>query len=308
MTVHQDTASALSAADRLAALGDLARRQLFFVGGAPRSGTTWIQHLIDGHPEASCMGEGLFWQQILHPLTAMSQKRVEALKEKNVNLFAHTGGYPLPTEDDVDAMLATGILMALQRQLSTRPDGGASCRAIGEKTPENIFLFPRLKRQFPNAKLIVISRDPRDVLASSWHMFVQRHQPDEDLSARMEGFIRHSLEPMDKGARTLFSLQEQDPSSCLSITYEGLHANTVDVLADVFGFLALPSTTEIVAGCIERSAFSRLSGGRARGMEAKQAFLRKGMVGDWRATIPEAMNAIILERLGWMFPRFGWTP
>lgn len=151
------------------------------------------------------MGEGLFWQQPLHPLMTLTQKRVEVIREKNATLFAHTRGHPLPMQDDTDALLAMRILLTLQRQLSTYPEGGASCRAVGEKTPENLFLFPRLKRQFPDAKLIVISRDP---LMSSWHMFVQRRKSDEDLSGSMEAFVRHSIEPMEKGVRTLLALAE----------------------------------------------------------------------------------------------------
>ena len=46
--------------DRQADLAALAQRQLFFVGGAPRSGTTWVQHILDSHPDVSCRGEGTF--------------------------------------------------------------------------------------------------------------------------------------------------------------------------------------------------------------------------------------------------------
>ena len=48
----------------------LAERQLFFIGGAPRSGTTWLQLLLDCHPEVSCRGEGLFWKELAEPLVA----------------------------------------------------------------------------------------------------------------------------------------------------------------------------------------------------------------------------------------------
>ena len=33
---------------------------LFFVLGAPKSGTTWLQYLLNAHPNISCRGEGLF--------------------------------------------------------------------------------------------------------------------------------------------------------------------------------------------------------------------------------------------------------
>lgn len=296
-----------NAFEQIASLQELEARQIFFIGGAPRSGTTWIQHLIDGHPEASCMGEGLFWQQVYYPLTTMIENWRTALQGKNRTQFSHTGGYPLPDDKDRDLLLATSILKSFQRQLATRADGGTSCLAVGEKTPEDIFLFLRLRYLFPQARLIVISRDPRDVLASAWHMFIQRHRPDDDLSSEMENFVRNALGPMERSARALFTLKEQDPACCLSITYEELHANTADILASAFRFLGLSAAPEIVKASIERSSFSRLSGGRERGTEEKRSFLRQGIVGGWSNTLTEQMNDIILEKMGWTFTHFGWT-
>jgi hypothetical protein len=54
--------------EREAEIADLAQRQLFFVGGAPRSGTTWVQHLLNGHPDVSCRGEGHFLQFLAAPM------------------------------------------------------------------------------------------------------------------------------------------------------------------------------------------------------------------------------------------------
>lgn len=300
--------SSQNAFDKLSELQSLERKQLFFVGGAPRSGTTWIQHLIDGHPSASCMGEGLFWRQLYYPLTELVENWRKAIQEKNVTQFSHTGGYPLPNEQDRDMLLATGILGSMQRQLSTWSDRGASCQAIGEKTPEDIFLFLRLRHLFPHARLVVISRDPRDTLASAWHMFVQRHRPGEDLSGMMEQFIRDALVPMERAIRTLFSLLQKDQDVCLSITYERLHTDTAGVLATIYRFLGLSDEPDTIHASIERSSFSHLSGGRERGVEDKKSFLRQGVVGGWRNTIPENMNFIILEALGWSFPYFEWKP
>src|ERR1700722_1873858 len=61
-------------------LQHLARCQLFFVGGAPRSGTTWLQALLDSHPEISCRGEGLFMKHLAAPLDALMKARREAIE------------------------------------------------------------------------------------------------------------------------------------------------------------------------------------------------------------------------------------
>jgi hypothetical protein len=54
--------------ERQAEIADLANRQLFFVGGAPRSGTTRVQHIPDAHPDISYRGEGHFLQFLATPL------------------------------------------------------------------------------------------------------------------------------------------------------------------------------------------------------------------------------------------------
>ncbi|MBE7210070.1 MAG: sulfotransferase [Gluconacetobacter diazotrophicus] len=296
----------LSRTDRLR---EVATRQVFFVGGAPRSGTTWLQHLLDGHPHVSCSGEGMFAQQVAAPLDAMVRHWSGALRHKNERLFAHTGGYPSPDPAEADLLLGTAVLSALDRQLRRRPDGGGPVRAVGEKTPENVFLFPRLRTLLPGARLIAIARDPRDVIASAWHMF-GRHAADGDAdpAARRLGFVRDALGPMDRGAREMLRLAATDPGSCLVLTFEALHLDPDTVLARAFRFLGVADDPAIVSTCVARSAFERLSGGRARGTVAADSFLRRGEVGGWADTLNSADEALIRERLGWMFPVMGWTP
>jgi hypothetical protein len=84
-----------------------ARRKLFFVGGAPRSGTTWLQSLLDSHPEISCRGEGLFMKHPAEPLDTMMAARHQALAAKNTSVFRHSEGYKLPEPDDGELLLGT---------------------------------------------------------------------------------------------------------------------------------------------------------------------------------------------------------
>src|SRR5579883_3436410 len=132
-------------------LAELARRQIFFVGGAPRSGTTWLQLLLDSHPEISCRGEGLFSHHLSGALDRLVGNWRQGVEAKNKTVFASMPGYPLPEGADADILLGTAVLLALHRQSTER-----DVRALGEKTPENVFLFPRLKRLFPGAKFIGI--------------------------------------------------------------------------------------------------------------------------------------------------------
>ncbi len=278
----------------------LAARQLFFVGGAPRSGTTWLQYLLDSHPDVSCRGEGLFGKHLAAPLEKLMAERGQALAAKNSAVFRELNGYKLPPAEDTEVLFGTAVLLALAHQSAGKP-----CRAIGEKTPENVFLFARLKRLFPAAKLIAIARDPRDVLTSAWHFF-HRPAPGEDEAAAKMAFIGSALPSLNNGARTMLAVRQEFPADCLLVTYERMQAGPEAVAAALFGFLGVSDEASLVADCVARTSFAAMSGGRSPGAVRNGSFFRAGVVGDWRSTFSAEMNALMLRELGWMFPHFGW--
>jgi hypothetical protein len=284
--------------ERDARLRDLADHQIFFVGGAPRSGTTWLQQLLDAHPEVSCCGEALVPQKLAPALDAAVAGWREAVASKNNALFAHTGGFPPPDDADADHLLATAVLLALDRGRA-----GRHCRAVGEKTPENVFLFPRLQRLFPGAKLVVIAREPRDLLASAWHMF--RGGGDGEDADKL-AFVRGALPALDAGARATLALLRERPEAVRAVTYEALHGDAMGVATGLFGFLGMSVDPALVTDCVSRTRFDALAAS-GRGGTAGRPFLRAGAVGGWRATLPEAAAALVARDLGWSYPFFGWT-
>ena len=231
----------------------------------------------------------------------MAERR-QALAVKNAAVFRELGGYPLPTDEDVEFLLGTAVLQELERQTA-----GKACRAVGEKTPENVFLFARLKHLFPDAKFIAMARDPRDVLASAWHFFRKPVVGADDAAARI-AFIGPALASLDQGARTMLALREAFPSHCTIVTYEDLHAAPAPVAAALFRFLGVSDGEDVVADCVARTSFTTMSGGRSPGETQEGTFFRSGVVGGWPSTFDAGMNAMILRELGWMYPHFGWTP
>lgn len=281
-------------------IAQTAARQLFFIGGAPRSGTTWLQQILNAHPDICCHGEGLFQKHLIEPLETLMAARRDVLDGKNKALFGHTGGYPLPHSDDVDLLVRTAILLGLSRQCRDR-----SCLAIGEKTPENVFQFPRFRHLFPNAKFIAIARDPRDVLTSAWHYFHRPVAGEDEIEAKL-GFIRSALPSLAEGARAMLSFAERYPADCQIVTYESLQRDPELNASRLFRFLGVGDSPELAAECIALNSFASLSGGRSAGEERNGSFFRKGVVGDWRGTLTTEMNEIILHDLGWTFPHFGY--
>ncbi len=284
-----------------AAIERLARAQLFLVGGPPRSGTTWLQRLLDAHPEISCGGEGLFTRHLAEPIDSMVAAWRTGIEQKNTRVFRELGGYPLPDAGDADALLGTAILHALERQRAGKP-----CLAIGEKTPENVFLFDRFRRIFPKARFIGITRDPRDVLASAWHFF---HPGEADPGGEQRlDFIRGAIPSLNAGARVMLALAEERPRMALTVTYENMRADPAAVAADLFRFLGVADTPAVVGACVERTSFTAMTGGRAPGEVLEGSFMRTGSSGSWREAFTAEMTAALMTGIGWMFPHFGWTP
>ena len=283
-----------------AALIPIAKSCLFFIGGAPRSGTTWLQHLLDAHPDVCCKGEGHFLNHLIEPLGTLMARRRDALEEKNRAVFGETEGYPPPRAEDFEALAGTAILQALASQCD-----GVTYAAIGEKSPENVFYFANLKRMFPAAKFIGIAREPRDSVTSAWHFFAGARPGGTEEDAILD-YVRRALPAIDKGARAMLAYRERYPDDCMIVTYEEMSRDPARIAAGLFRFLGVADLPEVVADCVARTGFAVMSGGRRRGAEQRGSFFRAGVVGDWRATLtPPAVEAVLNE-LGWMYPVFGW--
>lgn len=122
-------------------------RQLIFVGGAPRSGTTLVQNMLDSHPEIFGGPEFLHIPEIIELRDRMHHSVSRHLIDQ------------VCSHGQVDAQFRTlieGFLMPPARQ----PD----IRLISEKTPGNVLVFAELMSLWPRALHSRRSRSARDHL------------------------------------------------------------------------------------------------------------------------------------------------
>lgn len=100
-----------------------------FVCGSPKSGTTWLQKILDAHPRIACAGEGHFVELIVRPMVAMLRAYNEKLAQVDERVFQGAAPYARLEEQEMRAMVRHQVVQLMLRQ---KPPPGTVW--IGDKT------------------------------------------------------------------------------------------------------------------------------------------------------------------------------
>jgi len=262
----------------------------FFVGGCQKSGTTWVQRLLDAHPEVCCRGE-THVADLLMPCLLEAAKAYNARQERRET----SAGLAIHLEStDVVTTGASLVQAIFARWLADRPIDAGLLKAIGDKTPENALSFSTLGRLFPRSRFIHVVRDGRDAAVSGWAHLKRLGDTGAglDVDARFpcfgdyaEYFAEHHWARFIRAAHASAASM---PDRCLEVRYEDLHDEPASEAARLFRFLGATMLDDAtIARCVDAASFERLSGGRSRGQTDTGSFFRKGVVGDWRSTFDD---------------------
>lgn len=137
--------------------------QLIFMISLPRSGSTMLQKILGTHPEILTRSEP--WL-MLHPLHALKSSSIQArynakLAEKGVRDFLSEIG-----EEQYYSSLSKCYLSLYEAQLAITGQ-----KYFLDKTPRYFEVFDELYKTFPNAKFIILYRNPAAIMSSilqSW--------------------------------------------------------------------------------------------------------------------------------------------
>jgi hypothetical protein len=290
-----------------AGISALRQKQVFFIGGSPKSGTTWLRLLLNAHPAVSCSGEGHFIDRLAGYLKNAVDQHCQLIDSDNKRLFNEVESYPRLDNADTQYMLASCIALFLIKQSQHKP-----ARAIGEKTPGNIRFFGHLGALFPTAKFIQIVRDGRDCTVSAWFHNLRDPEWIKYNLGSMEAFAKRVAEVWAGDLASAQQFADRQPHRILRIRYEDLAAAPEMILARLFEFLGVEHDEKVVAQSLSDASFAKFSGGRNPGEENRLSFFRKGVAGDWRNHFSEdALQAFReaagpwLERLGYERPAPG---
>ena len=291
------------------------RRTTFFVVGEMKSGTSWVMWMLDSHPEIFCSGEGCFFGRdqvmedipvILEPTPSLrnglqSSEGLRIWRSFMWNYWAKQGD----AEQDLRNLtkLAVDYYML---QGSAR----SGKRIVGDKSPLHTDHVDEIFELYPEAKVVHVVRDGRDVAVSLMHHFWNlskdiheggiydlkpeelvkrdafRKDPESFLDSGESLFVEERLRQMATrwNRRTIKAAREGAElfgDNFLQLRYEDLLLSPEQSIRPVFELLGAKADEDVVSRCVQKNSFERATG-RPRGAEESESFFRKGVAGDWR--------------------------
>jgi hypothetical protein len=287
---------------RHAGLAELYAKPMFFVCGVVKSGTTWLQKLLDAHPEVSCSGEGHFVDRLAPFLFKSLDGYDRMMSDNSLRVFGKPSDFTFARDGDRLYLLASAVLLLLQAQ-----PGAREAKTVGEKTPDNIRRIELLSRLFPSARFLHIVRDGRDGAISCWrHNLRLFPEPTRRRFASIDEFAVAYAESWVREVPVAAGFGEREPARLHTLRYEDLVADPATALRDAFAFLEVDADAALLRKICAAASFERLSGGRRRGQEDPQSFYRKGEPGEWREALDEPTKQQFWDKAGAWLTRFGY--
>lgn len=277
---------------------------VFFVCGAPKSGTTWLQRVLDAHPEVVCSGEGHFITRFSIPAAKVVSSYNRELQVEAEHVYEGRPCYQPVKQPEFDAVVRSFILQRLtSRGVTDR------VRWVGDKTPRYTHQLDALHRIFPQARIIHMVRDPRDVAVSRLGHNARMGFTD----ALKAGSLRQRVESEAAAKGWLEAVQRVDdfaaahPGLVHELRYRDLHGDTMREMTRLFGFLGVASDRPLLEEIARATSFEALSG-RQAGAEDPSSFLRKGMPDDWKEKLPPEIAEMIVAKCGEAMRRKRFLP
>jgi hypothetical protein len=133
--------------------------QKLFIVGCPRSGTTLVQQALNRHSRIVIPPETKFFFSFLGHSKECQHRHIDRL-EADLNIRI-----PRPALQVRAGAEARGFFDGIARLYVERL-GKRNIAYFGDKSPEHTGHLARIRQQFPDAKILVIYRDGRDVASS----------------------------------------------------------------------------------------------------------------------------------------------
>lgn len=287
-------------------------REKFFIFGHARSGTTLLMRLIRLHPEVHCNYQAHFFtrQPLLKSLVNTPDAE-EWLARKSNRWNQGRDLSPL-------------VLRAAADVILERDAARAGKRIVGDKSPSSTIhgqAVRDLHAVYPDAKLIYIVRDGRDVLVSErFRNFVEESKFLTAEDKRILADLRADPAPFSDGRRSIFTetfihrvaqgwirnLQETEDEgkrlfgrNYFALRYEDLLSEPFKEMSRLWKFLGVKKINK----SLEKEIKFEMTSNPDEEWQAKRnedisSFLPKGQAGNWQRLFTAHDKAIFKEVAG----------
>ena len=156
------------------------RYQIAFLGGHPRSGTTLLEQILDAHPDALAFDEPLaFTQEIANHIVPIPGQ-----------------GTPLQQLDLLPVARRADMRRRYVRSLLREIPDEPTARVLLDKNPSPTMSLNIWLRVFPELKVIIALRDPRDVIISCFFLNIMLNATNVNFLS-LERTAKHYADLMD---------------------------------------------------------------------------------------------------------------
>ena len=263
--------------------------QIVFIVGPRRSGTTWLQRSLAGHPRIATGGECGLCHFMLPGLQA-------AFRRHNDHHRVHSTPPTVYPDADFRMILRQIYDRLLLRYVADELETQDQLPlAVVDKTPGNAQYIDLLAALYPQARFICCDRDVRDGAVSGWYFFNSAGRATREKTIEEYAFFyaRGLYRPYLMRARA--SAARLDPPRYTELTYEDHIADPVGQIRRILRFIGIRNSEQDVRACVDAGSFRRMSGGRDLGQEDPDSPARKGIVGDWRNHFTDAFGRRLIE-------------
>ncbi len=253
-----------------------------FVVGTPRSGTTLTAKILGKHPDVCLLGESNFFEDVWSRREELGSLRsateVQAAVDRLMTLFDRY--YEPETQKLVDQLIKPKALvetimcsgggygtlyMVFMGTLAKACDAYYTC----DDTPKHLFYLREIFELFPQAKVIVCTRDIRDFLLSYQNWW--RRSPSSARIRVLYHPIMTSLLWRSSMNVALASLNEFSSEQVLLQRYEDLVASPQIQVQRICEFLQIQYIDELLQLDSHNSSF-----------ESNNTGIFSSSVGRWR--------------------------
>lgn len=309
-------------AEEVAEIKQFFPREKFFIMGHARSGTTILMRLTRLHPEVHCNYQAHFFTRA--PMLKSLVETPEAADWLSRKSNRWNGGRDL---SPLVMRAAADFIM----ERDTVRQGRASASIVGDKSPSST-IHGQVVRDthavYPDAKLIYIVRDGRDVLISErFRNFVENSKFLTAEDRRIIEDLKRDQTPFTDGTRSIFTdtfirqtarrwaddVNEIDSESrrlygqnYFSLRYEDLLAHPFAEMQKLWAFLGVSTSAALETDIKNEMGQNLDEEWQARRASDIASFLPKGKAGNWRNMFTTHDRDVFKEVAGGVLVQWGY--